>query len=65
MLPNEIPLIVDDKKIAEVIGMSVPWVRKDRATKRIIPFFRLGDCVRYDVQTVLKAFHARMEGGAK
>lgn len=56
-------LIVDDKKIAEAIGMSVAWVRKDRATKRLIPFFRVGDCVRYDVATVRKAFMSRMEGG--
>lgn len=55
--------IVDDKQIAVVIGMSTAWVRKDRATKRLIPFFRVGDCVRYDVDTVRKAFMSRMEGG--
>lgn len=56
-------LIVDDKTIAELIGMSVPWVRKDRRTKRLLPFFRLGDRVRYDVATVRKALLARVEGG--
>jgi hypothetical protein len=65
MQDHEIPLIVDDKKIAEILGMSLPWVRKDRATKRLVPFFRVGDCIRYDVPTVRKAFLSRMEGGAK
>jgi predicted DNA-binding transcriptional regulator AlpA len=66
MTTFESPLIVDDKKIAEILGMSLPWVRKDRITKRTLPFFRLGGkAVRYDVETVRKAFLARMEGGAK
>ena len=58
-------LIVNDKQIAAVVGMSVAWVRKDRSTKRLIPFFRIGDCIRYDVSTVRAAFMSRMEGGAK
>lgn len=57
------PFAVDDKQIAGLIGMSVAWVRKDRATKRTIPFFRLGDCIRYDVATVRSVMQARMEGG--
>jgi hypothetical protein len=57
-------LIVDDKTIADLLGMSLPWVRKDRRTKRLLPFFRLGGRVRYDVPTVRKALLARTEGGA-
>jgi hypothetical protein len=57
------PFAVDDKKIAVLIGMSLGWVRKDRATKRTIPFFRIGDSVRYDVDTVRGVMRARMEGG--
>ncbi len=57
-------LIVDDKTLAKLIGMSLPWVRKDRRTKRLLPFFRLGDRIRYDVPTVRKALLARTEGGA-
>lgn len=57
-------LIVDDRTIAELIGMSLPWVRKDRRTKRLLPFFRLGGRVRYDVPTVRKALLSRSEGGA-
>jgi hypothetical protein len=57
-------LIVNDKTLAELIGMSLPWVRKDRRTKRLLPFFRLGGSIRYDVPTVRKALLARSEGGA-
>lgn len=59
-----LPLIVDERKIAEIVGMSLPWVRKDRRGARLLPFFRLGSAVRYDVPTVLKAMRARSEGGA-
>jgi hypothetical protein len=58
-------LIVDDKSIASLIGMSLPWVRKDRRTKRILPFFRVGRAIRYDVPTVRKTFLSRMEGGTQ
>lgn len=61
---SDLPLIVDDKTIAELIGMSLHWVRKDRITKRLLPFFRVGGSVRYDVPTVRKALLARSEGGA-
>jgi hypothetical protein len=63
MNQTEVPLIVDDKKLAEIIGMSLPWVRKDRSTNRLLPFFRVGRAIRYDVSTVRKAFMSRMEGG--
>ena len=62
---SKTPFITDDKGIAQELKMSLAWVRKDRATKRLVPFFRIGDCVRYDVETVRKAFLSRMEGGAK
>jgi hypothetical protein len=63
METKDLPLIVDDKQIAEIIHMSLEWVRKDRLTKRLLPFFRVGRAIRYDVPTVRKAFIARMEGG--
>ncbi len=58
-------IALTDKQLAEAINMSLSFVRKDRITKRIIPFFRLGDSIRYDVQTVRKALLSRMEGGVQ
>lgn len=54
-----------DREVAAAFGMSVAWVRKDRLTKRILPFYRIGDCVRYDLQTVKKILMQSMEGGTK
>jgi predicted DNA-binding transcriptional regulator AlpA len=56
---------LDDIEVAKLIKMSLPWVRKDRATKRILPFFRIGRSIRYDAATVLKAVQSRTEGGLK
>ena len=57
-------LAVADKEIAALIGMSVAWVRKDRATRRILPFLRIGHAVRYDVAAVRSVLLTRMEGGS-
>jgi len=43
--------------------MSVHWVRKDRRTKRILPFYKLGDAVRYDLERVRQALMGTEEGG--
>lgn len=56
-------LALNDKEVAKALGMSLAWVRKDRITKRILPFYRIGDCIRYDVDTVRKVMLSRMEGG--
>ncbi|MBC7620588.1 MAG: hypothetical protein H7293_16660 [Candidatus Saccharibacteria bacterium] len=56
-------LALNDKEVAKALGMSLAWVRKDRITKRILPFYRIGGCIRYDVDTVRKVMLSRMEGG--
>jgi hypothetical protein len=43
--------------------MSVHWVRKDRRTKRLLPFYKLGEAVRYDLERVRQALRATEEGG--
>jgi len=58
-------IALNDKQIAENLGMSVAWVRKDRRTKRSIPFFRIGDCIRYDWDRVRQSLLAREEGGSQ
>ena len=58
-------LAVDEKTLAEAIGMSVAWLRKDRSGARVVPFFRLGSSVRYSIDRVRKALDKRAEGGAR
>ena len=61
---NETPRIaVDEVEAAKAIGMSVHFLRKDRRDKRLIPFYRIGDCVRYDLGRVREALAALEEGG--
>jgi hypothetical protein len=43
--------------------MSVHWVRKDRRTKRLLPFFKLGGSVRYDLERVRQSLRCMEEGG--
>lgn len=55
--------IVNDVTLAKLLSLSVAYVRKDRLTARILPFFAIGRSIRYDVATVREAMLARMEGG--
>lgn len=57
-------IAVDENQMAAAIGMSVHFLRKDRRTKRLIPFYRIGDCIRYNMDRVLEALAAAEEGGA-
>ncbi len=58
-------LAVDEKTLAACLGMSVAWLRKDRRGARILPFFRLGSAVRYNIDRVREALDKQAEGGAR
>ena len=62
--PAAAPIAVDEAACATAIGMSVHWLRKDRRGARLIPFYRLGDRVLYNLTRVQEALAAREEGGA-
>jgi hypothetical protein len=59
------PIAVDETACAAAIGMSVAWLRKDRRTARVVPFYRLGGSVRYNLIRVREALAAVEEGGAR
>lgn len=56
-------IALTDKEVAVALGMSLAWVRKDRLTNRVLPYYRLGSAVRYDVEVVRKALMRSQEGG--
>lgn len=56
-------IAVTECECAQAIGMSVPWLRKDRQSKRIIPFYRIGTSVRYNLDRVAEALANVEEGG--
>lgn len=49
------PIVVDEYACAEAISMSVYFLQKDRKGKRLIPFFRIGSNIRYDLNRVREA----------
>lgn len=57
------PIGVTECDIAKSIGMSVEFLRKDRSTKRLIPFYRIGKAIRYNPTRVTEALAALEVGG--
>jgi hypothetical protein len=57
------PISVDETVLAPAIGVSIHFLRKDRQTKRIIPFYRIGGCIRYNIERVKEALATMEEGG--
>ena len=58
-----LPIAINETCLAEALGMSVHFLRKDRRTKRLIPFYRLGGSIRYNLISVTNALAAYEEGG--
>lgn len=60
----ELPrLTVNEAEAAAAIGMSVAWLRKDRRTHRLIPYYRLGGRILYNLDRVRDAMARLEEGG--
>lgn len=55
--------LVDERVCALSLNKSIGWLRKDRLTKRIVPFVRVGASIRYDLDRVHASFAE--EGGPK
>lgn len=64
--PSSSPAViaVDERACAAAIGMSLTWLRRDRRTKRLIPYARLGGSIRYNLDRVRDAIARLEEGGA-
>lgn len=45
---------IDEKKVSEITGIALPTLRNDRATKRRIPYLKIGRSVRYDLEEVIQ-----------
>jgi hypothetical protein len=64
MQPANDSIAVDEVETAKAIDMSVHFLRKDRRTKRLIPFYRIGDSIRYNLDRVRESLAGLEEGGA-
>jgi hypothetical protein len=64
--PMTIRNLLDEKEAAEILGLSVQTLRNDRATKRRIPYVKIGKSVRYKVEDIAAVIEAgRIAGEAR
>lgn len=42
-------LLVDETEAARILGLRPAFLKEDRRTRRMIPYLRLGDLIRYSV----------------
>lgn len=60
---EQIRIAMNEVEAAQALGMSIHFLRKDRITKRIIPFYKLGDRVLYSPERIKQALAGLEEGG--
>ncbi len=61
--PTVPKLVLNESEIAAALGVSKSWVQHDRCGARILPFYKIGGSVRYNLDRVRAALDAREEGG--
>lgn len=59
------PILIGESAAAEALGVSVAFLRKDRRSKRLVPFIKLGTAVRYSPAAITAAMAGLSRGGAK
>jgi hypothetical protein len=61
--PAAPPIGVDEFAMAQALDVSVAWLRKDRRSARIVPFYKIGKHCRYNLERVREALAAVECGG--
>jgi hypothetical protein len=46
--------LLTEKQIAKALQVSIPKLRKDRVKQTGIPYFKIGNLVRYSMDQVMK-----------
>jgi hypothetical protein len=59
------PIGVDENAAALALNVSVSWLQKDRRGKRIVPFYKMGGHVRYNLERVRESLRAVECGGSR
>ena len=62
---EKLAVAINETRLAEALDMSVHFLRKDRRIKHLIPFYRLGGSIRYNLTSVTNALAAYEEGGQR
>ena len=58
-------LLVTERELAQALGISVSSLQKDRAGNQTIPFIKIGQNVRYDLEEARQALKAMSAGGKR
>ena len=58
-------LLVTETELAKALDISVSWLQKDRVGKKKIPFVKMGENVRYDLEEARLALKAMAAGGKR
>jgi predicted DNA-binding transcriptional regulator AlpA len=57
--------LLDEKTVSKILGLSIQTLRNDRATRRRIPYIKLGKSVRYrpeDIQALIESNRIAAQG---
>ena len=46
--------LITEKEVAETLQVSVPKLRLDRVKQRGLPYFKIGNLVRYNMDQIMK-----------
>ena len=65
MNSNPVPIAVNESTAASALGFSVAFLRKDRRTARVFPFYKVNTAVRYNLDRCREALAAMEEGGPR
>lgn len=55
---NEFPKLLDQKQLAEILGLSVKWCERKRCYGGGPKYRKIGGSVRYELSDVLEYIHS-------
>ena len=58
-------LLVTERELAQALDISISWLQKDRIGSQTIPFVKVGQNVRYDLEEARQALKAMSKGGRR
>lgn len=56
-------LAVNEYQCAQATGLSIHFVRKDRIGRKLLPFYRVGGRILYNLDRVRETLKSLEEGG--
>ena len=59
------PVTLSTQELAKALGIRSEFLKRDRRRARVIPFYRLGDRIHYDLVRVREVLISLEQGGAQ